>query len=94
MLAMGRALMAKPRLLLLDEPSLGLSPVYTQEVGAVIKRISDEGLSILLIEQNASMALKLARTGYVLETGGIALAGSASRLQADEHVRKAYLGVV
>lgn len=93
MLAMGRGLMANPKLLLLDEPSLGLSPILTQEVASIIKRIADEGFSILLIEQNASLALKLASKGYVLETGRIALEGDAKQLQDNEHVRKAYLGL-
>ena len=93
MLAMGRGLMANPKLLLLDEPSLGLSPILTLEVASIIKRIADEGFSILLIEQNASLALKLASKGYVLETGRIALEGDAKQLQDNEHVRKAYLGL-
>jgi branched-chain amino acid transport system ATP-binding protein len=93
MLAMGRGLMANPKLLLLDEPSLGLSPILTQEVGSIIKRIADQGFSILLIEQNASLALTLASKGYVLETGRIALEGDAKQLQDNEYVRKAYLGL-
>jgi branched-chain amino acid transport system ATP-binding protein len=93
MLAIGRGLMANPKFLLLDEPSLGLSPILTQEVASIIKRIADEGLSILLIEQNASLALKLASKGYVLETGRIALEGDANQLRDNEHVRKAYLGI-
>lgn len=93
MLAIGRGLMSNPKLLLLDEPSLGLSPVITQEVASIIKRIADEGFSILLIEQNASLALKLASKGYVLETGRIVLEGDTKQLQDNEHVRKAYLGL-
>ena len=93
MLAIGRGLMTSPKLLLLDEPSLGLSPILTQEVASIIKRIADQGLSILLIEQNASLALKLANKGYVLETGRIALEGNAKQLQDNEHVQKAYLGI-
>lgn len=93
MLAIGRGLMTSPKLLLLDEPSLGLSPILTQEVASIIKRIADQGLSILLIEQNASLALKLANKGYVLETGRIALEGDAKQLRDNEHVQKAYLGI-
>lgn len=93
MLALGRGLMSNPRLLLLDEPSLGLSPVLTQEVADIIKRIADEGLPILLIEQNASLALKLASKGYVLETGSIALEGDTKQLQGDEYVKRVYLGI-
>jgi branched-chain amino acid transport system ATP-binding protein len=93
MLAIGRGLMCNPRLLLLDEPSLGLSPLVTQEVGEIIARIATEGVSILLIEQNASMALKIADKGYVMEVGVIALEDDAKNLQYNEHVRKAYLGL-
>ena len=93
MLALGRGLMSNPRLLLLDEPSLGLSPVLTQEVADIIERVADEGLSILLIEQNASLALKLASKGYVLETGKIALEGGTKQLQGDEYVKRVYLGI-
>lgn len=93
MLAMGRALMSNPKLLLLDEPSLGLSPILTREVGSIIERIADEGVSILLIEQNASVALKLASKGYVLETGTIALGGDTKELQNNDHVKAAYLGI-
>lgn len=93
MLAIGRGLMSNPKLLLLDEPSLGLSPILTQEVASIIERITDEGVPILLIEQNASLALKLASKGYVLETGRIALEGDTKQLQDNEHVKKAYLGL-
>ena len=93
MLAIGRGLMASPRLLLLDEPSLGLSPLLTKEVGAIIKQIADEGVSILLIEQNASLALQLARKAYVMETGTIALEGDPLELQNNAHVKEAYLGL-
>jgi len=93
MLAIGRGLMASPRLLLLDEPSLGLSPLLTKEVGAIIKQISDEGVSILLIEQNASLALQLAQKAYVMETGTIALEGDPLELQNNAHVKEAYLGL-
>jgi len=93
MLAIGRGLMSNPKLLLLDEPSLGLSPILTREVGSIIERIADEGVSILLIEQNASVALKLASKGYVLETGRIALGGDTKQLQNNDHVKAAYLGI-
>ena len=93
MLAIGRGLMCAPKLLMLDEPSLGLSPILTREVGAIIKRIADEGVSILLIEQNANLALQLARKCYVMETGKIALEGTSGELQNNEHVKAAYLGL-
>ena len=93
MLAIGRGLMASPRLLLLDEPSLGLSPLLTKEVGVIIKQIADEGVSILLIEQNASLALQLAQKAYVMETGTIALEGDPLELQTNAHVKEAYLGL-
>ncbi len=93
MVAIGRGLMSRPRLLLLDEPSLGLSPLLTQEVGSIIKKIAEEGVSILLIEQNASLALHLAKKAYVMETGTIALEGPAAGLQNDDHVKEAYLGL-
>jgi ABC-type multidrug transport system ATPase subunit len=85
--------MSAPKLLLLDEPSLGLSPILTREVGSIIKKIADQGVSILLIEQNANLALQLARKCYVLETGRIALEGSSKELQNNEHVKAAYLGI-
>jgi len=94
MLAIGRGLMSNPRVLMLDEPSLGLSPILTQEVASIVKTISEqEGLSVLLIEQNASVALSLASKGYVLETGKVVMEGNASELRDNEHVRKAYLGI-
>lgn len=93
MLAIGRGLMANPRLLLLDEPSLGLSPKLTKEVGAIIKKIAGEGVSILLIEQNASLALKLAQKAYVMETGTITIEGEPMELQNNAHVKEAYLGL-
>ena len=92
MLAMARALMTRPTLLLLDEPSLGLSPLLVREIAKIIKDISATGVSIILIEQNARMALKLARRAYVLELGSIVLEGAADRLLEDERVKKAYLG--
>lgn len=93
MLAIGRSLMSKPRLLLLDEPSLGLAPVIVQDIARILVDINKQGVSIILVEQNAELALKLARHGYVLETGTIAMDGEASGLMDNEHVRKAYLGI-
>jgi len=92
MLAIGRALMARPRLLLLDEPSLGLSPLLVEEVFAVIRRLRAEGTAILLVEQNAHLALSVADRGYVLETGRLVLAGGGRELLADPAVQAAYLG--
>ncbi len=92
MLAMGRALMSRPRLLLLDEPSMGLAPLLVKEIFAIIKEINEGGTTILLVEQNANMALSIADRAYVLETGRIILSGSAKELAASEEVRKAYLG--
>lgn len=92
MLAVGRALMARPRLLLLDEPSMGLAPILVEEVFEIIRDISADGTTILLVEQNARMALSIADRRYVLQTGEIALAGAAEDLLQDEQVRKVYLG--
>ncbi len=92
MLAIGRALMARPRLLLLDEPSMGLAPMLVSQIFSIIQEISAEGMTILLVEQNARMALTVANRGYVLQTGEIVLAGDAKDLQVNETVRKAYLG--
>lgn len=92
MLAIGRGLMSKPTLLLLDEPSMGLSPLLVEEIFEIIKRINAEGTTVLLVEQNAFMALQVAHRAYVLETGLIALSGPAAELQADPKVRAAYLG--
>jgi branched-chain amino acid transport system ATP-binding protein len=92
MLAMGRALMSAPKLLLLDEPSLGLSPVMVQEIAKIVREINGRGVPVILVEQNAELALRLARYGYVLETGRIALHGPAAELHEHEHVRRAYLG--
>jgi branched-chain amino acid transport system ATP-binding protein len=92
MLAMGRALMAAPRLLLMDEPSIGLSPVLVQEIAKIIMEIHERGVPVILVEQNAGLALRLASYGYVLETGRIALEGPAGELNEHEHVKRAYLG--
>jgi branched-chain amino acid transport system ATP-binding protein len=92
MLAMGRALMARPQLLLLDEPSMGLAPIVVQRIFAIVREISRDGTTILLVEQNAAAALRLADRGYVLETGRIVLADAAGALLANEQVRKTYLG--
>jgi branched-chain amino acid transport system ATP-binding protein len=92
MLAMSRALMAKPRLLLMDEPSMGLAPILVDEIFSVIKRVSDAGTTILLVEQNAYKALRLAARGYILETGQIVKSGPAGYLMGDDAVKAAYLG--
>ena len=92
MLAMGRALMSRPRLLLLDEPSMGLAPLLIREIFSIIQDINKTGTTILLVEQNANMALSIANRAYVLETGRITLSGDAMELAASEDVRKAYLG--
>ena len=92
MLAIGRALMANPRLLLLDEPSMGLAPVLVEQIFATIDSINRQGTTILLVEQNAAMALSIAHRGYVLETGTIVLSGSAAELAGNADVRRAYLG--
>jgi branched-chain amino acid transport system ATP-binding protein len=93
MLAMGRALMAKPRLLLLDEPSMGLAPLIIEEIFNIIKALKNEGMTIFLVEQNASQALALADRGYVLETGRVVVEGSGRELLSNEKVREAYLGM-
>jgi branched-chain amino acid transport system ATP-binding protein len=93
MCAIGRAMMARPRLLMLDEPSMGLAPIFVDRIFETIVEINKEGTPILLVEQNALMALDVADRGYVLQTGTIALEGSARDLQENEEVRKAYLGV-
>lgn len=92
MLAMGRALMSKPRLLLLDEPSMGLSPILVKEIFSIVKELNEQGTTILLVEQNAKMALSIAHRGYVVETGRIVLAGDAKELLESPEVKKAYLG--
>jgi branched-chain amino acid transport system ATP-binding protein len=93
MLAIARALMSRPKLLLLDEPSMGLSPIMTAEIGKIIRQINALDVSIILVEQNAMLALTLARYSYVLETGSLVLHGKAEDLLRDEGVRKAYLGI-
>lgn len=92
MLAMGRALMSKPRIILMDEPSMGLSPIFVNEIFDIIKSVSASGTTVLLVEQNAKKALSIADRGYVLETGRIVLEGKAENLLNDESVKKAYLG--
>lgn len=92
MLAIGRALMTEPKLLMLDEPSMGLAPIIVQNIMDIINQINDLGTTILLVEQNAKVALKLAHRGYVLETGEIVMEGDASVLSKDERIVKAYLG--
>lgn len=92
MLAVGRALMSKPKLIMMDEPSLGLAPIIVNDIMNIIKTINKEGVTILLVEQNANLALKIAHTGYVCETGSITLKGSGSELLNDESVKAAYLG--
>jgi branched-chain amino acid transport system ATP-binding protein len=93
MLAMGRALMAKPRILLLDEPSMGLAPNLVEQIFATIQKIHKEGTAILLVEQNAHMALEVANRGYILQTGEIVLADTSANLRDNDEVRRAYLGV-
>jgi branched-chain amino acid transport system ATP-binding protein len=92
MLAIGRALMARPRLLLMDEPSMGLAPILVEQIFEAIQDINRQGTTILLVEQNAYMALNIAHRGYVLQTGNIVLSGPASELQANAEVKRAYLG--
>ncbi len=93
MLAMGRAMMAKPKILLLDEPSMGLAPLLVELIFEIIKKLNEEGTTILLVEQNALMALSIADRGYVLQTGEIVLADDAKKLMKNEEVQKTYLGV-
>ena len=92
MLAIGRALMSRPKMLVLDEPSMGLSPVMVQEIARIVRDIVHRGVPVVLVEQNAELALRLARFAYVLETGSIALQGPAHELHDNAHVRRAYLG--
>ncbi len=93
MLAMGRALMANPKLIVMDEPSLGLSPIMCQEIARIIRDVHAEGRTVVLVEQNARLALSLADRGYVLETGNVALHGPASELRGNDLVKKTYLGI-
>jgi branched-chain amino acid transport system ATP-binding protein len=93
MLAIGRALMARPKILLLDEPSMGLAPILVETIFATIEEINRQGVTVLLVEQNALMALQVAHRGYVLETGTIVLEDTAERLRENESVQKAYLGI-
>ena len=92
MLAVGRALMSRPKLMMMDEPSLGLAPIIVQDIFKIIREVNNHGVTILLIEQNANMALKIADYAYVLETGSITMEGPGQELLTDERIRKAYLG--
>ncbi|MGM9614151.1 MAG: ABC transporter ATP-binding protein [Oscillospiraceae bacterium] len=92
MLAVGRALMAKPKLMMLDEPSLGLAPLVVKSIFDILREINKQGVTILLIEQNANMALQIAHSAYVLETGNITMTGTGAELLADERIKEAYLG--
>ena len=94
MLAIGRALMTRPKVLLLDEPSLGLSPILVQQIFGIIREINAQGTTILLVEQNAQQALEVADRGYVLQTGRVILADTAANLAANPDVRRAYLGEI
>ena len=93
MCAIGHALMAQPKLLMLDEPSMGLAPIFVEKIFEIIQEINEQGTPILLVEQNALMALDVAKRGYVMETGTIALADDAKSLRENEQVQKTYLGV-
>lgn len=93
MLAVGRALMVSPKILLMDEPSMGLSPILVKEIFDIIKDLHSQGITVLLVEQNAKMALSIADRAYVLENGRISLSGDARELMNDESVKKAYLGM-
>ena len=92
MLALGRALMSRPRLMMMDEPSLGLAPLVVRDIFSMIKTINQDGITVLLIEQNANMALKIADIGYVMETGRITMKGTGAELLANEKIKQAYLG--
>ena len=92
MLAMGRAIMSRPKILLLDEPSMGLSPLLVKEIFRIIKEVNKSGVTVLLVEQNAKMALSISDRAYVLETGKIAMEGNAKELMQNEDIKKAYLG--
>ena len=92
MLALGRAMMARPRLLLLDEPSLGLAPLVTREVFSTLQHLNEQGTAVVVVEQNAALALSVARRAYLLETGQVVLGGEAEALRTNEDVRRSYLG--
>ena len=92
MLAIGRAIMSKPKMMLLDEPTMGLSPILVGEIFQIIKDINADGVTVLLVEQNAKTALEIADTAYVLETGKVVIEGKASDLASDENIKNAYLG--
>ncbi len=92
MLAIGRALMSKPKLMLLDEPSMGLAPIMVQKIFEVIRKVASEGMTILLVEQNAKLALEVSQRGYVMESGEITVTDESHKLLADPKVRAAYLG--
>lgn len=93
MLAVGRALMSNPKIILMDEPSMGLSPLLVKEIFHIIQEVHKQGITVLLVEQNAKMALSIADRAYVLETGHISMSGDAAELLNDEKVKKAYLGL-
>ncbi|MFA5594507.1 MAG: ATP-binding cassette domain-containing protein [Trueperaceae bacterium] len=92
MLAMGRALMSRPKLILMDEPSMGLAPLFVERIFEIIKQVNDRGISVLVVEQNANVALSIADRGYVLQTGEVVLSGEAQALLQDEGMKRAYLG--
>jgi len=92
MLAIGRALMSRPLLLLLDEPSLGLAPMLVQDILRIVRELNEDGMTILMVEQNVNLALKVAHYGYVLETGQVSVAGSGQELRQNELVKRSYLG--
>ena len=93
MVAFGRALLSDPKLFLFDEPSLGMAPIVVMEIGKIIRKLAEDEYTIVLVEQNASMALELANRAYILETGTVAMSGIAEELQCNDHVKKAYLGI-
>ena len=93
MVAFGRALLSDPKLFLFDEPSLGMAPIVVKDIGKLIKQLANDGYTIVLVEQNATMALELAHKAYVLETGTVAMAGASVQLQKSDYVKKVYLGI-